>query len=68
MAINKALAKFRKANNLSLRQIGGEDKVKILSAFENGRSSNLRHISYYVEAARDLDKLSEICEIILFEL
>lgn len=68
MAINKALAKFRKDNNLSLRQIGGEDKVKILSAFENGRSSNLGHISYYVEAARKLGKRSEICEIILFEL
>jgi hypothetical protein len=40
--------KYRESKNITLIELGGEDQVKNLSAFEHGRSSNYNHLLKYV--------------------
>lgn len=43
---------YRKSKKISLKQLGGVENIKNLSAFESGRSSNLRHFMRYGELAK----------------
>ena len=40
---------YRVKNNITLKELGGEDQVKNLSAFESGRSTNMHHLLRYIQ-------------------
>lgn len=49
--LGKYCKEYRNKHNATLKEIGGEESVKILSAFEHGRSSNIRHLVPYIRLA-----------------
>lgn len=60
----------REVINISLKEMGRETNTyfKTLSAFENGRSTNINHLIKYVEMGDEFQRrklLSEITEILM---
>lgn len=51
MDLYKACYMWRNFAKLSQANIYGEDKIKTVSAFENGRSTNIKHFERYYELA-----------------
>ena len=51
MELYKACYMWRKFAGLTQANIYGEKKVKIVSAFENGRSTNMQHFERYYSLA-----------------
>ena len=51
MELFKVCYMWRTFAGLKQSEIYGEDKVKTVSAFENGRSSNLKHFERYYSLA-----------------
>lgn len=49
--INSACVKFRLSAGLRQLDIVPPEEIKNLSAFENGRSSNIKYLTYYYHAA-----------------
>ena len=49
--INRACVKFRNDSGLRQCDIVPLEEIKNLSAFENGRSSNIKYLEYYYIAA-----------------
>lgn len=49
--------KYRLCKNVTLKQLGGEDQVKNLSAFEHGRSTNINHLLKYINLSKEYNEL-----------
>lgn len=64
--IGQYCKEYRNKHYATLKEIGGEENVKILSAFEHGRSSNIRHLVPYILLAEKHGEkeefLSGLCE------
>ena len=46
---------YRVQHNVTLKELGGEEQVKNLSAFESGRSSNMKHLLLYIQLSFKLN-------------
>lgn len=51
--------RYRLSKGVTLKELGGEDQVKNLSAFECGRSSNISHFIKYVQLSILFDEEQE---------
>ena len=40
---------YRLKHNITLKTLAGENRIKTLSAFEMGRSSNIEHLKLYMQ-------------------
>lgn len=70
MIANKCKQHRREVVNISLKEMGRETNTyfKTLSAFENGRSTNINHLIKYVEMGDIFQRqklVSEIAEILI---
>ena len=59
MLIGEYCRKYRTDKGVTLKELGGDEQVKNLSAFEFGRSSNIAHFIKYVELATLMDEEQE---------
>lgn len=50
--IGKYCREYREKCKVTLIELGGEDQVKNLSAFEHGRSSNIKHLEKYIKLSK----------------
>lgn len=55
LQLYRACYMWRTSVGLTQQQIYGSDKVKVVSAFENGRSTNINHFERYLELAIELN-------------
>lgn len=46
--IGKYCKQYRKDKGLKLKDVEGNDNIKALSAFESGRSTNVKHLIKYI--------------------
>ena len=46
--IGEYCRKYRESKQVTLLELGGVDQIKILSAFEHGRITNVNHLTKYV--------------------
>lgn len=54
--IGEYCKRYRASKGVTLKSLVGEDRAKTVSAFENGRSTNVNHLSHYLKlAAREGD-------------
>lgn len=51
---------YRNKHGITLRELGGDEYVQRLSAFEHGRSSNINLISFYLDLAFDYGEKEEL--------
>ena len=59
LQLHRACYMWRVSAGLTQSQIYGSEKVKAVSAFENGRSTNINHFERYLEIAIEMDQKSE---------
>ncbi len=65
MHIGKHCQQYRKSKNASLQVIAMNDNIKTLSAFENGRSTNVRHFIKYAQFALSEGELDIFMKTVL---
>lgn len=61
---------YRMGKGVTLRELSGDDGekgAKSLSAFENGRSSNIKHLDKYINLAKELDDLPNFMGLLIKE-
>lgn len=64
MALSNSCKFFRLSKNMRLKDLAGDEMIKNLSAFENGRSSNLKHFEIYLKLSLSINCYEEFCSII----
>ena len=47
--------KYRVDNNITLNNVSDDENIKTLSAFEMGRSSNMKHLINYIKLSIKLN-------------
>ena len=60
--------KYRIDNNITLNNVSDDENIKTLSAFEMGRSSNMKHLINYIKLSIKLNDVDNFLSGLVHEI